>query len=74
MMNKLLTLLIFSFVFSAYAEDMPVADAELKKEMIEFCKEMAEDESVAAADLQSYLLTCVNNELESEGYAAVTKL
>ena len=73
-MKKVLALLAFSFAFSTYAEELPVAGAAIKKEMIEYCKEMAEDESIEAVDLQSYLLECVNKELESEGYAPLIKI
>jgi hypothetical protein len=73
-MKKILAVLAFSFAFSTYAEDLPVADSDTKKEMVEYCKEMAEDESIEAVDLQSYLVECVNKELESEGYAPITKI
>ena len=35
---------------------------------------MAEDDGIAADKLPAYLLKCVNDELESEGYATVSKL
>ena len=73
-MKKILALLLSSFALSAYAADLPVVDADTKKEIIEYCKETAEDESVAAADLQKFMLKCVNKELESEGFAPVKKL
>jgi hypothetical protein len=60
--------------FSSYADDKPTADEALLKELKQFCSEMAEDEGIAADKLPAYLLKCVNDELESEGYAIVTKL
>jgi hypothetical protein len=60
--------------FSLYADEKPTADEAFLKELKQFCTEMAEDEGVTADKLAAYLLTCVNEELESEGYAPVTKL
>jgi hypothetical protein len=60
--------------FSSYADDKPAADEALLKELKQFCTEMAEDDGIAADKLADYLLTCVNQELESEGYATVTEL
>ena len=73
-MNKVLALLLSSVAFSTYANNLPVVDADTKKEIIEYCKETAEDESVAAAEMQKFMLECVNKELDSEGYAPVKKL
>ncbi|NCP64957.1 MAG: hypothetical protein GW763_02425 [Paraglaciecola sp.] len=60
--------------FSSYADDKPTADEALLKELKQFCTEMAEDDGITADKLADYLLTCVNQELESEGYATVTQL
>ena len=60
--------------FSSYADDKPTADEALMKELKEFCTELAEDHGIEADKLPAYLLKCVNEELESEGYAPVKKL
>ncbi|MDP5032992.1 MAG: hypothetical protein NWQ54_22375 [Paraglaciecola sp.] len=60
--------------FSLYADEKPAADEALLKELKQFCTEMAEDDGIAADKLAAYLLSCVNEELESEGYAPVKKL
>lgn len=59
---------------SLYADEKPAADEALLKELKQFCKEMAEDDGVTADKLPAYLLKCVNEELESEGYKPLTKL
>jgi hypothetical protein len=73
------TLLVASLVFaaSALADDRPVADAELIMEYKEYCKEMADDEGTEGTDesaMDGLLLTCINDELESEGFQPITKL
>ena len=62
------------FAASTIADDRPVADVELVKELKEYCMEIAEDEGTGKLSMQDFLLKCVNEELESEGYQPVTKL
>jgi hypothetical protein len=59
---------------STIADDRPVADAELIKELKEYCMEIAADEGTGELSMQAFLLQCVNDELESEGYQTITKL
>jgi hypothetical protein len=73
-MKTVALLLVGLLSFSSYAEEQPVADEALLKELKQFCTEMAEDDGITADKMAQYLLTCVNEELESEGYAPVTKL
>lgn len=70
------TLLIAGLLFAAssVAEDLPVADIELVKELKEYCMGIAEDDGTGDATMDAFLLSCVNDELESEGYQPVTKL
>lgn len=62
------------FVASSVADDRPVADIELVKELKAYCLEIAEDEGTGEESLDTFLLNCVNDELESEGYQPITKL
>lgn len=73
-MKTVAVLFVGLLSFSSYADEKPAADEALLKELKQFCLEMAEDDGVTADKLKEYLLTCVNEELESEGYAPVTKL
>ncbi len=40
----------------------------------EQCRLWAQDDAIEAAELDEYLLSCVNEELESQGYQSVTAL
>jgi hypothetical protein len=40
----------------------------------EYCKEIADDEGTGKLSMDEFLLVCVNDELETEGYQPITKL
>jgi hypothetical protein len=56
------------------ADERPLAAPEFVLEYKIFCTEVAEDDGTGKLNLDEYLLICVNEELESEGYQPVTKL
>ncbi|MDU0353514.1 hypothetical protein RS130_05850 [Paraglaciecola aquimarina] len=56
------------------AKDLPVAKAELITELKQYCTEMASEYGTENKPLKKYLLDCVNEELASEGFKALTKL
>ncbi|MFT6330979.1 MAG: hypothetical protein ACJAYN_002927 [Bermanella sp.] len=70
------TLLVVGLLFAAstIADERPVADAQLIKEYKEYCKEIADDEGTGKLSMDEFLLVCVNEELETEGYQPITKL
>ena len=70
------TLLVASLIFatSGLAEDLPVADAGVIMEYKEYCKEVADEEGTSKSAMDEFLLTCINEELESEGFQPITKL
>jgi len=70
------TLLVASLLFAAstLADDVPVADAQVIIEYKAYCKEIADDEGTGKLSMDEFLLTCINDELESEGYQPITKL
>jgi hypothetical protein len=70
------TLLLVGLFFAAstIADDRPVADTQLIVEFKEYCKEIADDEGTGKLSMEEFLLVCVNDELESEGYQPITKL
>jgi hypothetical protein len=70
------TLLVASLIFatSGLAEDLPVADAGAIMEYKEYCKEVADEEGTSKSAMDEFLLTCINDELESEGFQTITKL
>jgi hypothetical protein len=75
-MISLVSTALFAGMLSltALADDRPDADAELIQEFVEYCAEIAEDEGTGDLTLPEFLLVCVNQELESEGYKPVKKL
>jgi hypothetical protein len=67
------TVLALSVATNVVAEDDVVhASAETVKEFTEMCVSWANDDGVDNEDLYDYVLKCVNDELESEGYHTVT--
>jgi hypothetical protein len=63
-----------STVFSAVADDRPVAEEDIIMELKQFCEDIAEDEGTDGVAMPVFLLTCVNDELDSEGYQPITSL
>jgi hypothetical protein len=72
-----LTLLTLSSNF-AYSEDSEPekmeADAEYVMSLLRLCKGYAQDDGVEKASMNSYLLTCINDELEEADYKLITAL
>ncbi len=62
------------FATSALADDRPVADAGVIIAYREYCKEIADEEGTDKSAMNEFLLTCINDELESEGFQPITKL
>lgn len=56
------------------ADDRPVAALDFVLELKQFCQDIADDEGTDGKDLPVFLLECVNEELDSEGYQPITKL
>ena len=74
MMNKLLLTLGLLLTTSVFADDRPVADKELIVELKQYCKEVAHEDGTDGKELKVFMLECVNEELESEGYQPLAKL
>ena len=55
-------------------ETMVPASEETVKAMTETCQSWAKEDGVQDSQLTSYLLDCVNNELEKEGFLPVSTL
>jgi hypothetical protein len=70
------TLLVAGLIFasSALSDDRPVADAGVIMEYKEYCKEIADEEGTGKSAMDEFLLTCINDELESEGFQPITKV
>ncbi len=62
------------FAMSTAAEDRPVAEADLVQEYKVYCMEIAEDEGTGKLSMDEFLLSCINDELESEGYQPINTL
>lgn len=48
------------------------APQETVKSMTEMCRSWAKQDGIEDAELSSYLLNCVNDELQSQGYQPVS--
>lgn len=75
-MNKTLLALIAAPLFAltatyAMADEAKEASAETIKKYTDMCLNWAKDDDVSNDDLTPYVLKCVNDELESEGYKKV---
>lgn len=62
----------------AYSEDFEPekmeADAEYVMSLLRLCKGYAQDDEVDQAAMNSFLLTCINDELEEGDYKLITVL
>ncbi|MFC4700630.1 hypothetical protein ACFO4O_10700 [Glaciecola siphonariae] len=76
--NLLVSVLVaFGISFTAtqaFSEDLPVADIDVVMDFKQFCEDIAEEEGTDGMALPEFLLQCVNDELEAEGYQTVTSL
>lgn len=66
--------LLGSATFFSVSDDRPDADQEIVEDLVEYCKEVANDEGTGDLNLPQFLLKCVNQELEYEGYKPIKKL
>lgn len=73
-MKGLMLVGISALTFSAMATAQEAAPVDLIAELTQFCTEVAEDEGTKGMALNEFLLQCVNDELEAEGYATVSSL
>lgn len=73
-MRKLIVAAALSVAFGVLADDLPEADAEVVQEMKDFCMEVASEDGTGSQTLEQFLLNCVNQELESEGYQPVKSI
>ncbi|BFT29820.1 hypothetical protein D210916BOD24_09960 [Alteromonas sp. D210916BOD_24] len=73
-MKGLMLIGLSALTFSAIASGSEEAPAELIAELTQYCKEIAEDEGTKGKPLDTFLLECVNDELEAEGYQKVKSL
>lgn len=63
-----------ALAFSVTATASEKASSELVAELVQFCKEVAEEEGTKGKSEDAFLLECVNEELEAEGYQALKSL
>jgi hypothetical protein len=73
-MKHLLLAACLSAAFFAMADDRPVAPLDVVLDLKQFCQDIADDEGTDGKELPVFLLQCVNEELDSEGYQPITKL
>jgi hypothetical protein len=73
-MKTLVSLFLSCLAVSAFASEAKLAPAELVAELTAFCQEVAEEDGTNGKPLNVFLLECVNEELESEGFEPVDAL
>jgi len=73
-MKKVLLTLCVLLTTSVLADDRPVADQELITELKQYCTEIAQEDGTGGKELPVFMLECVNEELDSEGYQPLSKL
>lgn len=56
------------------ADELMVADAGLIAELKQYCMEVAQEDGTGDLSMDAFILKCVNEELESEGYKPVASL
>jgi hypothetical protein len=71
-MKYILCCLALIMTTSVYAQEK--ADKSTVNEMIEYCQEIAAEEGTGEQSVDEFLLTCVNQELASEGYQVLQEL
>ena len=74
MMKKLLLTLSLLLSTTVMADDRPIADKELIAELKQYCTELAQEDGTDGKELKVFMLECVNEELDSEGYQPLTEL
>jgi membrane carboxypeptidase/penicillin-binding protein len=74
MMKKVLLTLGLLLATTVMAEEQPIADKELITELKQYCTELAQEEGTNGKELKVFMLECVNEELDSEGYQPLTTL
>ncbi|GFD67671.1 hypothetical protein [Alteromonas sp. KUL106] len=73
-MKGLVLIGLSALAFSVIATESETAPAELVEELTQFCQEVAEEEGTKGKPEDVFILECVNDELEAEGYAKLTSL
>lgn len=69
--------LAFAGLLAFYAnaeDDRPAAPEAVVAEAKQLCEDDAKESGVEQDDMRDYVLACVNEELESQGYQAVVSL
>jgi len=81
-MKKLIVVLTLTlsmlFSYSAFSEEVEYekldADADYVMSLLRLCKGYAQDDQITTSEMNSYLLTCINDELEEADYKLITVL
>ena len=73
-MKKLTGLALLMVSFLAISDDLVPADKETIEELKKYCQSIADEEGTEGKELNVFLLECVNQELEAEGYLPIKKL
>lgn len=74
MMKKVLLTIAVLLSTGVLADERPIADKTLIAELKQYCTELADEDGTAGKELKVFLLECVNEELDSEGYQPLPKL
>ncbi|MEI5638402.1 MULTISPECIES: hypothetical protein [unclassified Pseudoalteromonas] len=72
MVSSLFAMALFASSAAVANSELNPAPADLIQELTEMCLDWAKEDEVQTAELKSYVLNCVNDELEASGYDKVT--
>lgn len=77
-MNNLSAVITLSALisFASFADDstLPPAPAADVAQLTEVCQQMASEDQVENAELNQYVLDCLNDQLTERGYQSVTEV
>jgi tRNA splicing ligase len=73
-MKNALAVLALLLTMSCIADDRPIAGDDLLQELKEYCQDIAHEDEVSEEDMEDFLLACVNEQLELEGYQPIKRL
>jgi hypothetical protein len=73
-MKKILLTVGLLLATAAMADERPLPDKELLTELKQYCTELANEDGTEGKALPVFMLECINEELDSEGYQPISKL
>ncbi|MBU2878452.1 MULTISPECIES: hypothetical protein [Aliiglaciecola] len=73
-MNKWLLGAAVTAIYASVSYAQEAADPDTVADMLQYCLEVAAEDGTGDLSKQEFVLNCVNEELESEGFTKITAL